>query len=78
MLDPKDYEYLFCDMKTSSEEDAHTYIQDPTKIYEKKYDGTFGCVIAEQTGHEKNVQIIGRGVLKSGEQQEYSENFPVR
>jgi ATP-dependent DNA ligase len=77
MVLPTDYNYsgLFCDMAASTQEEADSYITDPLKIYEKKYDGTFGCCIAKQVDIVKDIDLIGRGVLKSGEQQCYNDAF---
>jgi ATP-dependent DNA ligase len=66
---------LFPDMKGYTEDEIRASVADDNEIYQRKYDGTASAPIAIQKGREVNTSIIGRGVLKSGERQEYSETF---
>jgi ATP-dependent DNA ligase len=75
-------EELFCEMKSSTEEETTAFVHDDNMSFERKYDGTASAIVfsREKDGDELtntvNLDIFGRGVLKTGEQQEYSETFP--
>jgi ATP-dependent DNA ligase len=66
---------LFPDMKGYTEDEVRASVADDNEIYQRKYDGTASAPVVKQTGREIQAGIIGRGVLKSGERQEYSETF---
>jgi len=64
----------FVDLKVIDSAKAQELVNDDNKVFERKYDGTAGIINVDlETGEYK---IFGRGVLKSGEQQEYTETFP--
>jgi ATP-dependent DNA ligase len=67
---------LWGEMKAIDEDDARKAVNDPDLAFERKYDGTFGAVVASIADEKLNLNIFGRGVLKSGEQQDYCETFP--
>ena len=69
------YDELFGEMKVMLEPEVCALITDKNKIYQRKYDGTAGAAVVKQVGSDIDVQLIGRGVLKSGDRQVYNETF---
>ncbi len=64
----------FTDLKVIDEKTAQNLVNDDNKVFERKYDGTAGIINVDlETGGYK---IFGRGTLKDGSQQEYTETFP--
>ncbi|MCK9575340.1 MAG: hypothetical protein M0R51_05235 [Clostridia bacterium] len=64
----------FVDLKVIDNAKAQELVNDDNKVFERKYDGTAGIINADlETGEYK---IFGRGVLKDGSQQEYTDTFP--
>jgi len=64
----------FIDLKVIDNAKAQELVNDGNKVFERKYDGTAGIINVDlETGEYK---IFGRGILKDGSQQEYTETFP--
>lgn len=64
----------FVDLKVIDSTKVQELVNDDYKVFERKYDGTAGIITADlETGEYK---IFGRGTLKDGSQQEYTDAFP--
>lgn len=66
-------EIEFPDLNDWTEEQANTNLVDPDLAYERKYDGTAAMV---QVFMDQPTIIWGRGILKDGSRQNYTNNFP--
>ena len=64
----------FVDLKPIDNAKAHELVNDDNKVFERKYDGTAG--IANVDLEKEEFKIYGRGILKDGSQQEYTNTFP--
>lgn len=62
----------FGELKVIDNETITNFIEDPNKVFERKYDGTAGIINVD----ENETKIYGRGKLKDGSQQDYSATFP--
>lgn len=51
---------------------AQSLVSDPSKVFERKYDGTAGIINVDPT----ECKLYGRGILKDGTQQDYTATFP--
>ncbi|MCK9576534.1 MAG: hypothetical protein M0R51_11480, partial [Clostridia bacterium] len=64
----------FVDLKVIDSAKAQELVNDDNKVFERKYDGTAGIINVDLEAEE--FEIYGRGILKNGEQQEYTDTFP--
>jgi ATP-dependent DNA ligase len=64
----------FVDLKPIDNTRAQELVNDNNKIFERKYDGTAGIINVDIETEE--FKIFGRGILKDGSQQEYTDTFP--
>jgi bifunctional non-homologous end joining protein LigD len=62
----------FTEMKVADESFAESIMEDTLQIIERKYDGT--AAIAQL--FPNNYSILGRGLLKDGSRQNYTDTFP--
>jgi len=63
---------MFPDLKDTDEEFLNGAVRSLYQIFERKYDGT-AAMISIKDG---KLTIYGRGILKDGSQQDYTEKFP--
>ena len=59
-------------LKVIDNETINSFVDDPNKVFERKYDGTAGIINVD----ENETKIYGRGKLKDGSQQDYTATFP--
>lgn len=62
----------FGELKVIDNETISSFVDDPNKVFERKYDGTAGIINVD----ENETKIYGRGKLKDGSQQDYTATFP--
>lgn len=62
----------FGELKVIDNETIISFVEDPSKVFERKYDGTAGIINVD----ENETKIYGRGKLKDGSQQDYTATFP--
>jgi len=64
----------FVDLKAIDNTRAQELVNDDNSVFERKYDGTAGIINVDIEAEE--YKIFGRGILKDGSQQEYTDTFP--
>ncbi len=64
----------FVGLKVIDSTKVQELVNDDNKVFERKYDGTAGIINVDLETEE--YKIFGRGILKDGSQQEYTDTFP--